>query len=269
MAISLIFHTMAKIALLSDIHGNLQALKAVLQECGPLGVTRVACLGDVVGYGADSTACVRILRRIHAPMIMGNHEWATLLLKRGITTHLPSGWQSSGYGAGLQHSVNTLTEEDMAWLSSARSWLDLHDGLAGHATFIEPMTFPYVESLQEAMPSLGLLETMRLSVGFLGHTHQQAVFRSAKVEWIDRHRIRLSEKHPTIVMVGSVGQSRDREDLRASWAIYDTDHAIVELRKTPYDRIAAAQAILAAGLPAESAFRLLTDAEWQTLAHPS
>lgn len=127
------------------------------------------------------------------------------------------------------------------------------------------MGFDYIESVEEAAPTLEILRAKKMAVGFFGHTHQQEVFCEGQIEWLDETRFRVSVAQPCVVMVGAVGQSREEGDLRAAWAIWDEGEGVVELRKTEYERLATARAIVEAGLPMGSAERLLTDAEYETL----
>lgn len=258
---------MARIAILSDIHANWQALKAVLREVQTSNIDRVLCLGDVVGYGADPARCVQMLRDMKAGIVMGNHEYEMLLVRRWGIEHLGTDWQSSGYKAGLVHSAQALSQEHIDWLTSIPAWGVEDHCMAAHANLERPMSFDYIESLEQSRPTLKVLKDHGMAVGFFGHTHAQEVFCDATdaPEWSDDTKFRVSLDHPCVVMVGSVGQSRSVGDLRAAWTIYDSASGEVELRKTEYDRIAAAKAIIDAGLPRESAARLLTDDEYLIL----
>ncbi|MCB1093768.1 MAG: hypothetical protein KDL87_19665, partial [Verrucomicrobiae bacterium] len=97
---------------------------------------------------------------------------------------------------------------------------------------------------------------------FFGHTHQQDLFfdddAEGVPEWIDANRVFIPENAVCAMTVGSVGQPRDGGDYRASWAIWDPEERVVEQRRTAYPAILAAQSILQAGLPIESALRLLS-----------
>lgn len=257
---------MARIAILSDIHSNWQALQAVLREVQTSRIDRVICLGDVVGYGANPARCVQMLRQLKAGMVMGNHEYEMLLVRRWGTEHLDADWRSDGYQAGLVHSARELDQGQIDWLTSIPAWAELEQSLVAHANLEDPMRFGYIESVDDALPTLEVLKNRSAAVGFFGHTHQQQVFynKADDLEWIDETTFRVHPQHPCAVMVGSVGQSRMEGDLRAAWAIYDSAASVVEFRRTEYDRLAAAKSMIAAGLPRESALRLLTEKECET-----
>ncbi len=104
-------------------------------------------------------------------------------------------------------------------------------------------------------------------VGFFGHTHETGIFsdRDALLEWRDDSRVQIPACLACAVTVGAVGQPRHPTDRRACWVLWDPDERVAEFRKTDYSRIRAAQDIVKAGLPMESAGRLLTDAEMAVL----
>lgn len=239
-------------------------MKAVLKEVQNSRIDRVLCLGDVVGYGADPARCVQMLRDVKAGMVIGNHEWEVLRIRKLGMEHLGPNWQQCGYATGLVHSARSLNQEQVDWLASVPSWGEVDQCLAAHANLEDPMRFGYIESLEEALPTIDILQSRNVPVGFFGHTHVQEVFcREAEaLDWIDETKFRVSHDHPSAVMVGSVGKSRMVGNLRAAWVIYDGEKEIVELKKTEYDRIAAAKAMAAAGLPEASAACLLTEEEW-------
>ncbi len=224
-------------------------------------IHEVLCLGDTVGYAADPARCVTMLRTMRASIVMGNHEYEVIKIRHYGTDHLGKHWHSCGYGAGLVHSANQLTQDQIDWLKSAPSWGEGDRYLAAHSNLEEPMAFHYIESVEDAKLSLEMLRSRNMPVCFLGHTHIQEMFchQPQQIEWQDETTFRVAEENPCVVMVGSVGKSRMKGDLRAAWAIYDSSEGVVELRKTEYDRATAAKAIINAGLPAQSAMHLLND----------
>src|SRR3954452_4697276 len=99
------------LAILSDIHSNLHALDAVLAVCKRRGVTRFACLGDIVGYGAFPAACVDRIRSLGCPVVQGNHD-----------AYVASGKLDSDISplarAGVEYSIAHLSPEDRNWLAA-------------------------------------------------------------------------------------------------------------------------------------------------------
>jgi len=100
-------------------------------------------------------------------------------------------------------------------------------------------------------------------VGFFGHTHASVVFHDnrERLGWLDESRVRIVPGGFCAVTVGSVGQPRHPTDKRATWVLWNPDERIIGFRKTRYDRHRAVQDIIDAGLPLESALKLLTSAE--------
>lgn len=254
---------MSKIAILSDIHANLPALQAVLRDVQGSGAERVICLGDIVGYGASPAQCVDEVRKLGGVCVMGNHDIAIKHVRQRGRQGMGEGWEKSGYAAGLLHSAESLGGERSSWLESLPFTLRIPGAVAAHANFHEPEGFSYITDVGSAAPSLRKLMKETHMTGFFGHTHRQEVFCDpcATIDWLDDVRFHIPADVPCAVMVGSAGQPRHPSDRRAAWILWDSETRVVEFRKTEYNRLQAAQDIAKAGLPLESATRLLTDAE--------
>jgi len=257
---------MPKIAILSDIHSNLPAFKAVLKEVQASGATQIAVLGDIVGYGASPAECVELCRKLGATAVMGNHDVDMQQYLKGRRPTEPN-WKKSGFTAGLVHSAASLNAEQTAWLA-ALPYARLIQGAAiAHANLHDPECFEYIESYDSAAPTLKILAAQTYKVGFFGHTHKQEVFHhpKTKLTWGNETTFTIPVGQPCVVMVGSVGQPRSEDDRRACWVLWDPKTRLVELRKTEYNRVKAAQDIAKAGLPLESALRLINPEEFTFL----
>lgn len=252
----------ARIAILSDIHGNLPALTAVLAEVDAIGVDDVVFGGDTVGYGAKPAECLALVRDRGGKSVLGNHDLYTLQVRPNPGMVPPGARQTNPVWAGVAHAADALDDEAVAWLGSLPQALDLPLAILAHAALHQPDDWPYLHTLRDAGPTLKNLRRNDLGVGFFGHTHRQDIFAdtgaAAMPEYLESGRILLPEKAVCAVLVGSVGQPRDL-DRRAAWAIWDTDERIVEFRRTAYDAFRAAVDIIAAGLPIHSAERLLDE----------
>jgi predicted phosphodiesterase len=255
---------MPKIAILSDIHANEPALKAVLREVAKSKVSRVVCGGDTVGYGASSNACVNRLRKVSATSVLGNHDHYTNCV-RGDRTVLPANrdWRKNPVWAGVAEAARTLSDDNAAWLRALPRELAIPGGVLAHASLHHhPEEWPYLRSLADARPTLQRLRESAHGIGFFGHTHRQQIFfeptAAVPPEWLSPTRVHLPEGIVCAVMVGSVGQPRDG-DLRAAWTLWDSDTRVLEFRHSDYPAITAAQEIVAADLPVESALRLLDE----------
>lgn len=244
-----------KIAVLSDIHGNLEALEAVLEDAdrrlSPDDSPVLVALGDMVGYGADPEAVVRLVRGRGMRAVMGNHEL-------GVTR--PSS----------RHLFNPVALEAVLWTHDRLSE-DVRRWLHGLPFFLSLGGCRFVHGLPPKNPARYLFETTRGEVAgilarlpetvcFVGHTHG---LRLASLEpdgrmssvALGRGVRNLAPAARHLVNAGAVGQPRDG-DLKAKYLVYDTADGRLETIFVPYDHERAAAKIIAAGLPEVFARRL-------------
>jgi putative phosphoesterase len=224
-----------RLALLSDVHSNIHALQAVLEDVESQGADRLASLGDMVGYNAHPNHCVEALRKADAIAVLGNHDWAS-------TTGQPEGFNAYAV-AGVEYSRRKLSEENKAWLQAlperrVERWGPVSVCMA-HGSPRAPLTeylFPSTDAreLRDQAKAAG-----KPSVIALGHTH-----------WPMR-----IEAGSLFLNPGSVGQPRDG-DSRASYCILDTASLSTDFRRVAYDVEAAARDVREAGLPDVLAERL-------------
>jgi len=249
-----------KIAILSDIHANLPALVAVLDEVASSGADQIVVGGDTVGYGASPAACVRLVRERNAQSVLGNHDFYTLQLRQNPRLMPRDQRETNPVWAGVAHAAETLSDDDAAWLASLPQALDLPGAILAHAALHDIDSWPYLHTQRDARPTLKALRKHDISLGFFGHTHRQDLFADASApdlpEYLENRRVRIPSGAICAVLTGSVGQPRDG-DLRAAWVLWDSDERIVEFRRTPYPAFEAAMDILTSGLPEHSAHRLL------------
>lgn len=225
---------MQRIAVVSDIHSNLEALEAVLSQ---LGDEKVYCLGDVVGYGANPNEVLDRIRGLGVGTVMGNHDYAAVT---GDTDMF-----NDRAAAAVRWTAKELTPGNLDYLRSLprESRVEL-DGVKVYMTHGSPDD-PLWEYVDPGTHS-GLFGDYlrRLDVGLiaLGHTHVPYVW---------------AEGGGTVFNPGSVGQPRDG-DRRASYAVVAVDkgHAEVEVHRVEYDHRRAAEKIRRAGLPEQLAKRL-------------
>jgi diadenosine tetraphosphatase ApaH/serine/threonine PP2A family protein phosphatase len=254
---------MSTIAILSDIHSNLIALKAVLRDVKESGARQIIFLGDVVGYGSHPAECVEWVRKLGGHCVMGNHDAAMKMCRTpGFRFDQPD-WREDDYAAGLVHSSKQLSDEQASWLAGMPYCIEIPGAVVAHASLNDMNFFNYIEDDKSARPSLDILARNSDKVGFFGHTQRQEVFPDSGdgLEWLDENRFRIQEGMPCVVMVGSVGQNRDETDRRACWTLWEPTTLTAEFRKVEYDRVEAARQIVAAGLPIHAARRLLTPEE--------
>ena len=240
-----------KYGIFGDIHGNLEALEAVLADMEEQGVTHALCLGDLVGYGANPSECVEIVRAMGCPVVRGNHDD---LVPQGKVPHS----FSDAAKFSLDYSRQQLNPAQLNFLRRLpMSWTEDSITLV-HATLDGPESWGYISTRLEAQTCLLYQKT---PICFVGHTHRPCAFaqerelRPLEFRLVDVHPDRSKIGRKFLFNVGSVGQPRDG-DWRASYAIFSPSEYWVDLRRVSYNIDKAAGKILKAGLPESLSKRL-------------
>lgn len=228
-----------RLAIISDIHANLDALRAVLAEIDRRGVDAIYCLGDIVGYGAEPGACVDLVRERCAGVVLGNHDEAVAKY-RGLR-NLPRDAQKA---VCLHHEM--LSGEQRRYLSSLPLKLAAHGCTMVHASPDRPHAWRRLHRPEVLGEQFYHFNT---EVCFVGHSHIPDVVTDSP------NVLRVRPGHRFLINVGSVGQPRDG-DPRACVAFFDTDTFDYEAVRLPYDIEEAARKIRALGLSAALAARL-------------
>jgi diadenosine tetraphosphatase ApaH/serine/threonine PP2A family protein phosphatase len=216
----------------SDIHGNLEALQAVLARMNELGIERRICLGDLVGYCANPNECVDLIRENSDLVILGNHD--------SVALGRESSENFNFYARrAIEWTRENLTPSSVAFLQNL-SYLETQGDLCFvHASPRSPADWYYVTSLDDAVDAFGFFQQ---KICFVGHTHWPVIVvmeGEASFRICDTLSNTLEPGQRMLVNVGSVGQPRDRNPM-ASFAICDSETLSVEIERVPYD-IAATQ----------------------------
>lgn len=241
-----------RIALLTDIHANLEALDACIAAAAASRVDAWVCLGDIVGYGPDPSAVIDRIAGLGARgavVIQGNHDAAAAAEQAGM---------SEKARLAIEWTRARLTAEERRYLRELP--LDHRDGdrLYVHASANDPAEWHYVDAPSTAGASLAATDAR---FTFCGHTHQPALYHAHAGRAPTYFRPHADKSVPLprmrrhVVVVGSVGQPRDR-DARACWGLFDTSDSSIVMRRVPYDVDATMRKIKAAGLPEWLADRL-------------
>jgi predicted phosphodiesterase len=218
-----------RIAIISDIHANYEALEAVLSDSGQQKVDEVVCLGDIVGYGANPNECIELVKKNCPLRILGNHDAAAvgLLSTDHFNVHAK---------IAIDWTVENLTADAQSFLRS----FPLKKSRTGytfvHATPYEPNMWYYITSLEEAAFNFQFFET---TFCFVGHTHipiiivlenekEVYVHQGTSIAWADMKHARF------LINTGSVGQPRDRNP-KSCYGIIDTEEKTFSFRRTDYD----------------------------------
>jgi len=238
-----------KVAVISDIHANRQALEATLEAVADSDAAELWCLGDLVGYGADPDICVELTREHAAVCLAGNHDLA-------VTGEIPLDEFSRGAMLAAQWTREVISPENLAFLQSLKP--EAREGSVGlyHASPRDPV-WEYV--LSTLLADL-CLDSQQHRICLIGHSHVALSF--------ERHDGELAQGEPRpdgtvldlaegewLLNPGSVGQPRDG-DARAAWLALDLDTLAATYHRVPYDIAGAAAAIRAARLPDSLAERL-------------
>ena len=233
-------------AVISDIHGNLEALEAVLRDV-PEEVETIYCLGDVIGYGANPDECCDIVRELGMPTISGNHDLAVTDLQTDLN------WFNPTAAAAVLWTRDHLSAENAEFLRTRPRMMQSNDALFVHGSVRDPDE--YIINRVSAEENLAILRSEYPDVGicFFGHTHVKAVAPSPNGAMLGGHTLDLRVGGPYLVNPGSVGQPRDG-DAFASYVVGDGERVLY--RFVEYDIKKAQDKIRAAGLPNMLADRL-------------
>jgi predicted phosphodiesterase len=249
-----------RIAVFSDIHSNLEALRSVFEDAEKQGVTRFLCAGDIVGYGADPAACLDLIREKNCPVVQGNHD-----LYMDPAARL--GEFNSDAKNAIVWTRENLSEADKRWLLDLPIKVDFTETLESrqvevgmvHSSLYEPEEWHYLISLEKASKSL---HVQTQDVVFFGHTHVPSLFsmnpENGEIEScfpMEEGVNFLKEGWRHLITAGSIGQPRDGNP-RAAYAIYDPEASTIELRRVSYRISATQKKIKAAGLPERNSERL-------------
>ena len=216
----------------SDIHGNLEALQAVLARMDELGIERRICLGDLVGYCANPNECVDLIRRQSDVVILGNHD--------SVALGRESSENFNFYARrAIEWTRENLTPATIEFLQGLPYLESEGDLCFVHASPRSPADWTYVTSLDDAVDAFSFFSQR---ICFVGHTHWPVIVvmeGETSFRICDTLSNTLEPGQRMLVNVGSVGQPRDRNPM-ASFAICDSEALSVEIERVPYD-IAAAQ----------------------------
>jgi diadenosine tetraphosphatase ApaH/serine/threonine PP2A family protein phosphatase len=235
-------------AIISDVHANLEALQAVLKKIGSLGVDKLFCLGDIVGYGANPNECAELVREKTHGALCGNHDHAAV----GETS---IEYFNSYARAAILWTMGVLKPDCREFLRSLPFTTSTDDAFLVHSTPSEPGRWNYVFEVNEALDEFNAFEQ---KVCFIGHSHFALFFikegRSCKVALPRTFTFENDTRY--IVNVGSVGQPRDGLPT-ACFVTYDVPDEVVQFHRVEYDLSLAYQKIVKARLPRFLAERLL------------
>ena len=248
---------------LSDIHANLEALRAVLVAAGEWDV--LWNLGDTVGYGANPNEVLDLIRPLGGLTVRGNHDRVCSGISSAVNFNPTA-------RTAAQWTLEHLTADNLVWLRGLTQG-PLEPEAATTGCGETRVTLAHGSPLDEDQYILNMrdawapLQRMTTAITFIGHTHIQGGFQQHEYEWhelrphyADRYEhgtwtLTIQPGTRQLINPGSVGQPRDH-DWRAAFATYDTEACAVTYHRVPYDVAEAQQRIQAAHLPERLAARL-------------
>ncbi len=240
-----------RLGIFSDVHGNYEALTAVLERYTGASIDQFYCLGDTVGYGGSPNECCNIVREITAGTVLGNHDAA-------VAGRMDYDYYYEAARQALDAHANALDEVNMEWLRGLPYSLKVPEANVGlcHGTPARVEAFDYIFAPEQAQECLSIFEQLP-NLTVIGHSHLCKVFRLSRnqVEELPPIDFLLEPGYKYIVSDGSVGQPRDYDN-RASYTIYDAAARLFEFHRVAYDIELAAQKILRAQLDRNFAHRL-------------
>ncbi len=215
------------VGVISDVHANLPALEAVIDDMPP--VDTVVCAGDVVGYNPWPAECVERVRELADAVVIGNHDRTVERPHEYSANHMAQ--------AGLEFAKESLTEEQLEWVTSLPrketvadgEFLLVHDHPKFQDKYVYPSEFPTLRRYLDDFCGV-----------VIGHTHIQ-------------HQATVDDR--LVLNPGSVGQPRDG-DSRAAYAVVDTEESSADLRRVDYDVDRVVDRIAEVGLPERTGTRL-------------
>ena len=239
------------LAVISDIHGNMDAFVRVLADADLSGADEMVCLGDVIGYGPEPNEAIRLIHERKIPTVMGNHELG--VAECDYMDHLnPIACKS------LQMTIEMLSEESLSFVTGLEPFLVSYDSCFVHGFPPDSPTTYMFEISNIKMKNIFGQYKERLC--FTGHTHNPEI-----VEFdgdfvvrtlLKRGVTNLDKDKRYIINAGSVGQPRDGDN-HAKYLIWDTSDDTIEVKYVPYDIGSVVNKIIKAGLPSINATRLM------------
>lgn len=238
-----------RIAFISDIHGNYEALLSVIDHIKNDKVDAYICVGDIVGYGANPNECIELVQELNCLCVVaGNHDYAAVNLT-DLTYFNPIAYRA------ILWTQKMLEEKNKKYLETLSLQYSADNYLVVHSSPHNPQDWNYILSLEEAENSFHYFKEQ---ICFIGHSHVPFFVEKAgdnHSKLITEDIIEIKEGCRYLVNVGSVGQPRDN-DPRCAFVIYDLEEKKILLKRVEYNIAQAQEKILRAGLPAQLAWRL-------------
>lgn len=242
-----------RLAVLSDIHGNLEAFCRCLNDIELSGIDRIVNLGDSIGYGPDPEEVLSLLYTLGIPNILGNHELAAIDKNFRF-------WLTPRTLKSIEHTLKYLSSASLSYIKNLPTCRVVEGALLVHGC---PPDSPTIYLNQLSLSEIReTFESNRFTIAFAGHTHRLMLIRYDGKDLafipLSKDTIVLDQGYRYIVNVGSVGQPRD-DDPRAKYVIWDNSLNTLEIRRISYDMDKTAAKIMKRGFQRRDADRLFLE----------
>lgn len=230
-----------KIALISDVHGNLEALEMVLRDIEKQGAEKIHFLGDAVGYGCNPNECVKLIDRHCDIRLLGNHDYAAMGLESTENFNQLA-------RASMNWTQTMLKSKSISILADFEMEAVFLDYYLVHSSPTEPEKWRYILNIDQSRIHF---ENFSQAFCFVGHSHSPTFFEKDREGQITQHfkpEMKFNEGYRYIINIGSVGQPRDN-DPRACYVIVDTDNKGICYRRIEYDILKTQEKMRKAKLP--------------------
>lgn len=240
-----------KIAVISDVHANLEALEACLAKLDKLKPDKLVCLGDMVDYCAQPNECVELIKNNADVVILGNHDEAQ------FNYALAEGFSESAHISSV-HTRSVIKSEYAEYFKTLPNSFSMEELLFVHAS---PKALPGYKYILTPEAAKENFEVFTEKVCFIGHSHRPLIFKEhdlnvCETDSVYTDSVKTDSKYRYIVNVGSVGQPRDWNP-SLSFGVYDTEGCKYSNYRVKYPAEATSKKIFLAGLPASLAERIL------------
>jgi predicted phosphodiesterase len=234
------------IAVISDIHANLEALETCLKKIDEIKPDKLVCLGDLVDYCAEPNECVELVKSRADVVVVGNHDRAQ------IDYSLVEDFTENAYISSV-HTRSVIKPQHVEYFKTLPYTYSTEDLLFVHASPRKPEEFDYIVTSAEAKENF---KYFREQICFIGHSHYPCIFEQAGglSSWIETGNLNKEKRY--IINVGSVGQPRDG-DYRACFGLFDMKKFTFKHVRLDYPVQLTSNKIINEGLPVHLAERIL------------
>ncbi len=232
-----------RIAILSDIHSNFEALESVLESIEKESIDEIISLGDNIGYGADPEKVIKTMQANNIKSVLGNHEAACIDQDALLSFNTRA-------KKALLINKEMLSSESLKYIASLQVFIIRHNCRFVHG--MPPSSYTKYIKYETNDALVQILANSSEQLSFVGHTHTLKVYeynrKEVKTKDIEKKKLKLDKNSSYIVSTGSVGQPRNI-GIKAEYIIFDSVENTIKPRCVAYDNKKAAEKIIKAGIP--------------------